>query len=238
MKRQIFLIPTAMCALLFSYGSGASTHLYSLSAPEERAFTPASYQGINFEPGIAATQHTAKLNGSTELAVPASGFQRQLGGGFSDKRVGSSLNRTRLLRASPRQHDIAAMPLQNSERSLADSSTLILIGLGFTALGLSRRRIKLAALASTEPDHLHETYPMNSGAAAVFDVNSSQFQFLAANTQATNTTPTDTFDEDKRNTSEPVQTAEEDEPGRNPYPELALSVQKLEALAHEMEHFC
>ena len=238
MKRQMFLIPTAMCALLFSYGSGASTHLYSLSAPDKSAFAPASYQAINFEPAIAATQHTAKLNGSTEFAVPVSGFQRQLGGSFSDKRVGSSLNRTRLLRTAPRQHDITAMPLQNSERSLADSSTLILIGLGFTALGLSRRRMKLAALASTELCHLHETYSLNRGTTAVFDGNSPKFRLFATTTQVTNATPTEAFDEDQRNTSKPVQTAEEDKPDRNPYPELALSVQKLEALAHEMKHFC
>lgn len=235
MERHMFLISTIICTLLFSYSSVASTHLYSVSTLDQRALMRSSYDGINFEPVNAATISAPKFNGVAEFAKQVNSFQRELGGDFSSDQIGASLDRTHFLRTTPRHLDRTSMAAKNNALTSGDNGTLILITLGFAALGLSRRRFKLAALANSELTCTQENYPVNSEA---FDLNTLRIQLYDLDKQAITATGNDAFVENTGDSPEPVQAEEESESDRNPYPKLALSVQKLEALAHEMAHLC
>lgn len=227
MERQKLFLSTVMCSLLFSYGSVASTHMFSQSTSNQRMLTQSSYDGSNFEAGIAAT------SGIVEFAIPANSFQGELGSGFGSDQADSSVNRSLLWRATSKRQDINSMPVKSSEFTPEDNSTLLLITLGFAALGLSRRRIKHSALANSAPGCMEESYSMNTEA---HHLNSSRFRLFGMDTQSISATTNDAFVEDTSNTPEPVHTAAERKTDRNPYPQLALSVQKLEALADEMAH--
>ncbi|MGI9286754.1 MAG: hypothetical protein ACR2P1_15310 [Pseudomonadales bacterium] len=227
MERQKLLLATVMCTLLFSYGSAASTHLYSPGFSAQSLHMQSSYDGVRFEPGIAASMATPSFNAVAEFAKQVSSFQRELGSGLTNGKARSIVDRTHFLHNTSVQHDVTAVPLKSSEVNAGDSGTLILITLGFAALGWSRRRIKLAALANSDPSCTQDNYLLNSEAAKL---NTSHRQHFSLDAPVN-----DVFAEDASHIPKPVVTAES-ELDRNPYPELALSVQKLEALAHEMAH--
>ncbi len=251
MLNQRIVPPTTVllsifCSSLFSYGSVASTQDSLQGLAAHNATTQASDNAITLGSATALVASVdgiqfngmAEFNDVAEFARQVSGFHHESGGDMGIDTSRSGGNSGYLPRHVSSHNDVLTVAANNEGTTSGETGTLWLIMLGLAALCLSRRRIKFALIASNQLSDASNQgvvscAPMN---AYKLILNPARHSQCAAESQTTEAEATDSGVEVSTNIITLADT-EAHTTDRNPYPDLAQSVQKLEALAHEMAQF-
>ncbi len=233
---------TIACSLCFSYSSVASTHTSAQGSASLNMLGQGNQGGVGFDSAEVAMANSEQFSALAEFARQASGFQHESGGTLVNDVTNTDVTSIRASSADAgsgdplyviaRHRGFTTKTENNSSIMWGESGTLMLITLGFAALGLSRRRIKLTGIASNQAGVAGSNAAVGSGS---FHGNPLQRRLFAGEDKAVGKGTEDNAIDAAAQTSNGVQTTT-NATDRNPYPELAESVHKLEALAQEMAH--
>ncbi len=202
------VLSVIVSSLFFSTGSVASVYTYSQGALAQNVLISPGQNDIDSRAAIVTTSGLTQSNGLAEFARQVSSFQHESGGTVSTSVVDTSTS--------------------NGSIESDETGTFFLIALGCAALGLSRRRIKLAGIAGNQVSSSSE---VAVGRESTSDKRAQHHLFTGENKTA---------DAEASAGIGQVRTDTSKAPtsviNSSPYPELAESVHKLEALAYEMAH--
>lgn len=242
MVKQQVTLSTILCALLFSsVHSVASTHISAQSASSNNAMLQPTEANSDFDSTLVAAVDGATFvgmsdsNALAEFAVRVSGLQHQSGGELSAAASRYGHASGYLPRVDYEQHSLTTITGGNNGVNLSETGTLLLVTLGLAALALSRRRIKFTHGANGQASDASRQASVNSTLADVYELKSTQHRQLADEQKASDAVAP-AGDTERPSQIRKIVTPTARTADKNPYPELAQSVQKLEALADEMAH--
>ncbi len=207
MLQAKLVLSVIVSSLFFSTGSVASVYTYSQGALAQNVLISPGQYDIDSRAAIVTTSGLNQSNGLAEFARQVSSFQRESGGTVSTS--------------------VADTSTSNGGIESDETGTFFLIALGCAALGLSRRRIKLAGIAGNQ---------VGSSEVAVSSESASdkraQRRLFKGETKTAGAETSAGAGQVRTDASKKPTMAI----NCSPYPELAASVHKLEALAYEMAH--
>ncbi len=239
MVNQQLTLSTIVCALLFSCGSVASMHISAQSLSSQSATLRSSESSTDSDFDMVAAIDSAMFNGMADsntvkkFALQVSGFQHESSGDLSSSVSRSGGDAGYLPRVDAGQNGLIKIIDDNNGARLSETGTLLLVTLGFAALAISRRRIKFAHAASGQAANANPPAANHNASAGEHELKSAQHrqfageQLIPGGARSASEVEQPTKISDSNQSTANTTT-------RNPYPELAHSVQELEALAHEM----